>query len=107
MVEIFYRRGFEIFTFISKEDLITSIFDLIFLLTQIWIIRILLKDKVVKGFDPKSMILFIGWNIWSLLYIYPAANLFIASIITGILILSQLVWFLLAVTLNKKTINPV
>ena len=87
---------------ISNADYFTSFFDLIFVLMQISNIKTILKDKDVKGFDYRSMLLYIAWNAWSLFYIYPTSGLYLASIITFILLVLQIVWFYLAVKIKKE-----
>lgn len=87
---------------ISGADYFTSFFVLIFVLMQISNIKAILKDKDIKGFDYRSMLLYIAWNAWSLFYIYPASDLYLASVVTFILLVLQIVWFYLAVKIKKK-----
>jgi hypothetical protein len=79
----------------SRTDLITAIFDTIFVCAGIENLRKLIKDKEVKGFDWKNMCLFLGWNVWSTFVVYPSASFYLANVINFIYMLTQITWLTL------------
>ena len=79
----------------SNADLITSAFNIIFVYSNYLNLKTLIKDKTVKGFDWRNMILYFAWNIWSTCIIYPDAKLYIANIFNMIILLLQLTWIIL------------
>lgn len=80
----------------NQNDIYTSLFELVFLWTGIVNLKTIIRDKQVTGFDWRMMILYVAWNIWSIIAIYPPAALWYASALTALYILTQLVWIWLA-----------
>lgn len=76
----------------TQQDLITSIFDFIFVCSEIQNLRVLIKDKQVKGFDWRNMCLYSAWNIWTIFVIYPNASIYLANVINILYLLTQIVW---------------
>lgn len=79
----------------SVEDLITTCFDAVFVYTGLANIHCLVRDKEVKGFDWKNMVLYVLWNLWSTLVIYPQANLYLANVMNVIYLTTQIIWIIL------------
>lgn len=77
---------------VSNNDLITCGFDLMFFYSGIQNIRALYRDKIVKGFDWRNMILFVSFNVWSIFVIYPSANLILANVLNVAFLCTQLTW---------------
>lgn len=85
----------------SQQDLITSAFDLVFVYSGIQNVKMLVKDKQVKGFDWRNMCLYASWNIWTLFVIYPSASLYLANAINFIYLSTQLAWLVLFVKYRR------
>lgn len=81
---------------ISPEDFFTCIFDLVFLYFGYQNNKALYRDKEVKGFDWRNVLLAVLWNIWSIVIIYPSAGLYYANVINMIYVITQVVWILMA-----------
>ena len=79
----------------SKADLITSAFDIVFVYSNYLNLVTLMKDKTVKEFDWRNMILYFAWNVWSTCVIYPDAKLYIANLFNVFILLLQLAWIVL------------
>ena len=76
----------------TQEDLVTAAFDVIFLFSGFNNLRSLYRDKEVKGFDWRNMVLYFLWNMWSIFIIYPKASLYLANLINCLYALTQVVW---------------
>lgn len=51
-------------------DLVNGCFELFGAYAAYGNVKQIRKDKVVKGFDPKSTVFFTTWGIWNLYYYY-------------------------------------
>jgi hypothetical protein len=89
----------------SRQDLITAIFDLIFVCSGISNVKRLIKDKQVKGFDWRNMCLYLAWNIWSTFVIYPAAQMHLANVVNFVYMLTQVTWLVLLVRYNRRILK--
>jgi hypothetical protein len=83
-------------------DLINGSFEVIGAILQIRNIRILLKDREVKGTSWHITGFFLIWGIWNLWY-YPALGQWIS--LAGGLALStmNLIWVILAIWFARQT----
>lgn len=85
----------------SKDDFVTCIFDLIFVIAAFKNIQAILRDKQLKGFDWRNVVLYIAWNLWSISVIYPAANLYWANFLNMVLVFIQASWISLVLYYKK------
>ncbi len=83
-------------TWIMNNDLMNGFFELggaLFVLNHS---RVLYLDKTVKGVSLVSLIYFLAWGIWNLIY-YPSLGQF-WSFVGGIgLVVANLIWITLFV----------
>jgi len=86
----------------TKQDLVTSAFDTIFVYSGIQNLRVLIRDKEVKGFDWKNMCLYALWNLWTIFVIYPEASLYLANMINFFYLLTQIIWLILFIKYSKE-----
>ena len=70
-----------ILTLITYEDLVTSLFDICFLLASYRNIVKLKQDKALMGFDYRNFYFYISYSVWQSVVIYPNANLYLANVI--------------------------
>lgn len=54
----------------NLPDLINGCFELFGSFAAYANVKRIRKDKVVKGYDPKSTIFFTSWGLWNLYYYY-------------------------------------
>ena len=86
----------------SRQDLITAVFDSIFVYAGVCNVKKLIKDKQVKGFDWRNMCLYLAWNFWSTFVIYPAAQMHLANVVNFVYMLTQVTWLVLLVKYNRQ-----
>lgn len=93
---------FDFLWHLTREDLVTSVFDAIFVYSGVSNVRQLVRDKQVKGFDWRNMALYALWNIWTIFVIYPHAALYLANVINSFYLLTQIVWLTLYVRYRRS-----
>lgn len=88
----------------NVPDLINALFELsagFFLFNNV---RILYKQKKVRGISILSAIVFTAWGYWNLYY-YPHLNQWL-SFLGGILVVvANTAWIYLAIRYRKKELN--
>lgn len=82
-------------------DLINSLFELLSSLAIVNHIRILIKDKNVKGVSIVSTIFFTLWGFWNIFY-YPSIGQTLSSLAGVLVCLANAVWVFLMIRYRKQ-----
>ncbi len=87
----------------KKIDIVTAIFDIIFVYNGFVNIMKLYRDKDVRGVSLSYWMLCIAWNAWSTFVVYPTANLLMAQYLCGVLMLQYTAWLAMAFYYRQRS----
>jgi hypothetical protein len=85
----------------NSYDIINGTFELVGAVATFGYVRSLIRDRVVRGVDYRSMAFFASWGIWNLIY-YPHLDQWVSTVGGAALVAGNIAWLLLRLYYSRR-----
>lgn len=82
-------------------DVVNGAFEVLGAIATWFNVRTLIRDRIVRGIDYRSMAFFAGWGLWNLVY-YPHLNQWASFAGGTLLVAGNGAWLLLRLYYSRR-----